>query len=512
MEKTAITLMILTIASKAVGFIRELTLSYFYGASNISDAYLIALTIPTVIFAFIGAGLFISYIPLYSHITQEKGVQLADRFTNNIINFVLILCTLILLWGLIFTAPLVKMFAVGFTGKTLELAVFFTRIMLFSICFSGIIYIFSAYLQIKNNYVVPALTSFPTNFIIIIAIVLSSKFNLMVLAVGSVIATVSQLFFLIPFVYKEGYQYRFVLDRHDGYLRKLLFLSLPIMISVSVNQINVLVDRTIASQIVVGGISALNYANKLNLFVHGIFVMSIATVMYPLISKMAAENNIAGLKKSLSESISGINLLVIPATVGVMIFADPIVKLLFGRGAFDEQAISLTAYALFFYAIGMVGFGLREVLSRAFYALQDTKTPMINASIAVVLNIVLNIVLSKFWGIGGLALATSIAALFSTFLLFVTLRRKIGHFGLKNLALSFIKIVIASFVMGVVAKLAYAAFLVKFSANLSLIVSIGIGALVYFVIIYFMKIKEVEEILLLIKKQMKKTNYQEINK
>lgn len=509
MKKTAITLMIITIVSKLIGFIREVTLSYFYGASDISDAYLIALTIPSVIFAFIGTGIVTSYIPLYSHITQEKGVQLAERFTNNIINFVLIICTIIVLLGLVFTKPLVKLFAAGFVGETLKLTVFFTRITLLGICFSGLVYIFSGYLQIKNSYIIPALIGFPFNLIIISTIALSSNGNLMMLAIGSVLAIASQLFLLIPSVYKKGYRYCFVLDRHDEYFQKLLYLALPIIISVSVNQINVLVDRTIASQIVVGGISALNYANKLNLFVHGIFVMSIVTVMYPLISKMAAENNIAGLKKSLSESISGINLLVIPATVGAMIFADPIVKLLFGRGAFDEQAISLTAFALFFYAIGMAGFGLREVLSRAFYALQDTKTPMINASIAVVLNIVLNIILSKFLGIGGLALATSIAALFSTFLLFVSLRRKIGHFGLKNLALSFIKIVIASFVMGVVAKLVYAAFLVKFSANLSLIVSIGIGALVYFVIIYFMKIKEVEEILLLIKKQMKKTNYQE---
>jgi putative peptidoglycan lipid II flippase len=232
-------------------------------------------------------------------------------------------------------------------------------------------------------------------------------------------------------------------------------------------------------------------------------------VMYPLVSNKAAEKNLVGLKRILSESISGINLLVVPATVGMMIFAQPIVKMLFGRGAFDEQAVALTSSALFFYALGMVGYGLREVLSRAFYSLQDTKTPMLNAAIAVVLNIILNIILSRFLGIGGLALATSISALFCTLLLFISLRKKIGQLGLKDITLSFGKIVLASIIMAIVAKLANEALLPQLGANLSLLASIGTGAVVYFGVIYFMKIKEVEEIILQIKKEIKKVMPQE---
>jgi len=184
----------------------------------------------------------------------------------------------------------------------------------------------------------------------------------------------------------------------------MVYIALPVIIGVSVNQINVLVDRTIASRVAEGGITALNYASRLNGFVQGIFVLSITTALYPMISKMVAESNMEGLKKSVSEAISGINLLVIPATVGSMIFAEPVVMLLFGRGKFDVEAIAMTSAALFFYSLGMLGFGLREVLSRAFYSLQDTKTPAINATIAVVMNIIPNIILSKYMGIGGLAL------------------------------------------------------------------------------------------------------------
>ncbi len=495
--------MIITILSKFIGFAREITLSYFYGASNISDAYLISITIPAVIFSLVGAGMATSYIPLYSSIMEEKGETSADRFTNNIINFLLLISTFIVIGALIFTTPIVKLFASGFEGETLNLAVTFTRISIFGVYFTGLGYIFKSYLEINKNFIVPALVGFPFNFFIITSIALSSKYNIYFLLLGMVIAIASQLFLMLPFVLKKGYKYFFLLDKNDEYLRKMIYLSLPVIIGVSVNQINVLVDRTIASQIAVGGISALNYAHRLNGFVQGIFVSSISTVLYPTISKMAVENNMTGLKKTVSKAISSINLLILPATVGAMIFAEPVVRLLYGRGAFDAKAISMTSYALFFYSIGMVGFGLREVLSREFYSMQDTKTPMINAAIAMVLNIILNIILSKFLGIGGLALATSISAIFCTMLLFISLRKKIGPLGMKNITITFIKIACASLVMGMLAKLSYNSLLSFINGNLSLLLSIGIGAVIYFIIIYFMKIEEVDTIVNTLKRKVK---------
>jgi len=503
MKKTALFLMIITIVSKIFGFGREITLSYFYGASNISDAFLISLTIPSVIFSFIGTGISTGYIPLYSEIEQEHGEKEGNRYTNNLVNILLMMCTGIIVFCLLFTDHVVRIFASGFKGDTLVSAVKFTRISLFGIYFTGLLSIFKGFLQLKENYVVPALIGFPMNFFIILSILLSFKTNISVLAIGSVIATASQLVLLVPFVRKEGYRYKFVLDTKDEYIRKMLSIALPVIIGVSVNQINVLVDKTLASGIAIGGISALNYAEKLNGFVQGLFVMTIAAVMYPMIAKMAAQSNFDGLKKSVSEAINLINLFVIPATVGAMIFAEPVVKLLFGRGAFDSEAISMTSNALFFYSIGMIGYGLREILSRAFYSLQDTKTPMINATIAVAMNIVLNLILSRFLGIGGLALATSISAMFCTGLLFVSLRKKIGPFGIKNIVISFIKIMVSSLVMGVVTKFIYDLLLSYFSGNLSLIISICIGALVYFVIIFFIRIDEVDSLVYSAKKKLK---------
>lgn len=164
------------------------------------------------------------------------------------------------------------------------------------------------------------------------------------------------------------------------------------------------------------------------------------------------------------------------------------------------ETIEITANALFYYSIGMIAFGLRDILSRAFYALQDTKTPMINATIAVIINIILNIVLSKYLGIGGLALATSIAAIVGTLLLFITLRKKIGGFGLKEITISFIKIIIASIIMGIIAWFTYEFLETKLKANISLILAIGVGTLSYFILIFFMKIPEVDRTIETVKK------------
>lgn len=502
MKKTALLIMIITIFSKLLGFARDITLSYFYGASNISDAYLISMTIPGVIFGFIGAGVATGYIPIYSDIESNYGVEEGNRFTNNLINILLVISTIIVTFGLIFTEEIVKLFASGFEPDTLAIAVQFTKISLLGIYFTGLKSIFTGFLQIKGNYTIPALVGFPMNILTVIVIYLSYDKNIIILSVGTLIATATQLILLLHYSYKKGYNYKLIVDINDKHIKNMGNIAIPVIIGASVNQINVLVDRTLASRVVVGGISALNYANKLNSFVQGVFVLSIATAMYPIISKMMTEDNIKGFKKSISEAIVGINLLVMPATIGTMLFAEDIVKLLFGRGAFDIQAISLTSYALFFYAIGMIGISIRQILSRAFYSLQDTKTPMTNASIGLILNIILNIIFSKYMGIGGLALATSIAATFTTVLLFISLRKKIGPFGMKQNSISFLKILFASLIMGGLAKLSFNYLITALSQNISLLLAIGVGALSYFVIIYFMKIEDVDVIVGAIKKKL----------
>jgi putative peptidoglycan lipid II flippase len=499
MKKMALILMVLTILGKIFGLARDLTLSYFYGTSNISDAYFISLSIPFVIFVLLGNGISTAYIPLYSKIENERGDGQSLQYTNNLLHILMLLCTLFVGIGFLFTKPIVFLFASGFDAETMNLTVQFTRVSLLGIYFTALIYVCKSYLQIKGSFVIPGLISLPLNTIIVASIFISAKTDVMVLAYGTLIATISQLLMMVPSVIKSGYRYQFSFDLRDPHIKTMALIALPVMLGVSVNQINALVDNTLASNIVEGGVSALNYAFKLNGFIQGIFVASIMTVMFPMISKMAAENNLESLKSYVSEALVGIKLLVIPATVGAVVFAEEIVALLFGRGAFDAKALMLTSQALLFYSIGMLGFGMRDILARAFYAMHDTKTPVINSVLAVLLNIVLSVSLSPFLGIGGLALATSISALFCTFLLWGSLRRKIGDLHLRRVLLTFLKIIGASLVMGAVAKVMFHGLIDPLSQNAAVAVAIACGAGLYFVIIRHANIPEVD----LISKQLR---------
>lgn len=506
MKKTALYLMVLTIFVKLLGFGRDMALSYFYGASKISDAYLISITIPTIIFAFVGTGIATGYIPMYHTVEKEKGTEAADHFTSTIINFVLIIATVIVMVVLVFAEPIVRLFASGFDGDTLRLAVSFTSFSILSVYFYGLVFIFNGYLQVKNNFVIPTLIGLPLDLLVIVSIFISTRTNILVLALGTVIAVAFEVVLLVPFAYHKGFRYRLKLEAKSPYLKRIIFLAIPVIIGASVNEINVLVDRTMASQIAVGGITALTYANRLNLFVKGIFITTIATVIYPMISKMATQNNMHGLKRTVSGAVNSISLLVLPASVGAMVFARPVVSLLFGRGAFDEQAVEMTAGALLFYSIGMVAVGYREILSRAFYSFQDTKTPTINAAIGMVMNIILNLILSRIMGISGLALATSVSAIITSLLLFVSLRKKIGSFGINEMAFSLLKVSLASLMMGILAKLGFDYLAGSIGQNLSLFISIVFGAFIYLIIIYFMKIKDFDVIVSAVKRKLGMTS------
>ncbi len=504
MKKTILIVMILSLASKIIGFIRELTLSYYYGASNISDAYLISLTIPTVIFAFIATGIKTVFIPIYSEIYNQEGKKNADFFTSKVIVLTILLSTAIIIFGIIFMEPLINIFAVGFDSYTVKLTSQLTTISLLSICFMGTVYILEGYLQLKGKFIITTLITFPLNLFLILSIPLSYYFGVRILGYGRVLAVLSQLLILIPFLKNEQFRIKYKLKYKllDDNVKRVIMLSLPIILGTSVNQINKIVDRTIASRIAIGGISALVYANRLNGLIQGIFVLSIVNVLYPKISNLASKNKIDELKSVLRNSILGINILVLPASVGLMFFSKEIVSLLFSRGAFNLSALEMTSGALFFYTIGMIAIGLRDILSKVFYSIKDTRTPVINSSLGMIMNIIFNIILSTYFGISGLALATSISASFTTFLLFMNLRKKLGPLGIRQISISFLKILFSSLVMGGVAKWSFNYLLGALSQNLSLLVAIGVGAVSYFVMIYFMKIEDVDVFINIIKQKI----------
>lgn len=504
MKKNIAMIILITIFTKGMGFVREIALTYFYGATAVSDVYLIAQTIPSTLFALIGTGLATTFIPIFNRVQKEEGDKSALRFSSNVISLVMVFCTVLVFLVLLFTPQVVKLFASGFQGDTLRLAISFTRISVFGIYFTALIYILNAYLQLKNEFTIPALVSLPMNLVLILFYGAASKFGDVLLAYGIFFSILIQFLFILPSVIKNRFRYRAVLERKNVYVRDLLILALPVVLGTSVNQLNVLVDKNIASSIVEGGISALNYADRLSGLVYGLFVIPVVTVIYPSISRMAVDRNQEGMGRVVNESIVAMSLLILPASVGAMVLARPIIEFLFMRGEFDTSAAILTSEALYYYSFSMLAYGFRDVLTRVFYSNNDSKTPTTNAMIGVLLNIVLNIVLSRFMGIGGLALATSISAIITAFLLAFSLHRKNFALGLKKSMNKIIRILLASLLMGGIAHTAHWILIEKTGSTWALLGAIFFAAVFYAGIIWLMKIEEVETMVTMMKSKWMK--------
>ncbi len=493
--KAALWIMIATMLSKVLGFAREVVLANFYGTGQYADVFLLTLNIPGLIIAVVGSAIATTYIPLYFETKEKKGDKEALKFTNNILNICAIITIIIAVFGLIFTEQFVQVFAGGFEGEKFQLAVSFTKIMISGVLFLGVSKIFSSYLQVNENFVTPGLIGIPYNIIIIAAIIISTKTSILVLALGSLIAMASQLLFQLPYAYKKSFKYEPYIKLKDDTIKEMIKLVLPMLVGVAIGQLNTFVDRALATTLSDGKLSALNYANKLNDFVMALFVTSVVTVIYPKLAKMSNSENNDGFISTIVKSSNSVILVVLPIAIGAMVLAEPIVKILFQRGQFDANSTAMTAMALRFYALGLLAMGMRDILYRVFYSISDTKTPMINGSIALIINIILNILLIKKLDYVGLALSTSVSSILTIVLLFISLKKKVGYFGGDKIIKTGIKSLISSLVMGVVALFVFRS--VSTFIGVSMIkdiiaVSAGVlsGAVTYGILIMILKVEE----------------------
>lgn len=486
---------VFTMIAKIIGFLREMVLSYTYGAAEISDAYLISQNIPGTIFLFVGTGLTTCYIPVYYRVLKEQGKKESDLFTSRILSIVLLFSTAVIMLVCCFTPFVVKIFASGFEGEALYYAVWFTRIGVLSLYFSSIIYVYTSYLQANNVFGMVAFSGIPNTLIVILSIVLSKKYNIWILAIGTILAFVAQSLLLVVSARRKQFRYHFDLDFKHPYIKEFFLLLSPVVIGVSVNELNTLVDRTIASRISVGAISAMTYGNSIIQLVQGGLVQPIITVLYPSIAESVSQGNHKAVEQSVEKVINSLLAVLLPITAVLMIFGRQIISMIYERGAFDAKAVDLTMQAVFFYAIGIIFIGVREIIARLFYANSDTKTPMANATIGMVINIVLNLVLSRFMGVRGLALATSIAAIVTCVVLVADCKKRL-QYGRLHMSMGQIMKICSCTVIMMLSSAAIITFLYGLSVNknISLLVSLMIGSMLYVMIGYVVKIEIINRI------------------
>lgn len=431
MKKTIIVFTIISILAKIIAFGRELVLSYFFGAGEISDVFLLSMTLPVTIFGFIAAGVTSGFIPTYQSACTEAGERTALKFTNNVINVLLVFCLALIIVYFVFSKQLLGLFASGFSGSMLELARQFTNFSIWATGLTAVVTLLSGYLQINDRIKITALVSVPLNFGVIITIITSAVVkNIYILPTGFLASSIAQVIFLWLVSAKNGFRYTVILDRNDKYLKIFLSRLTMLVLSGSMFQVNVLIDRTLATRVFVGGLSIFEYGNRINDFLMGLTIIPISAAIFPMMTKV--KDDATELGKTLTDGIRLSLFVIIPASMVTMLFADVIVRILYYRGAFSSDDVIMTSEVVRFYGAGLLAFSLREMILKCFYAVGNVKSPVVNSSIGVVCNIILNFILLEIMGLGGLALATSISATISVILLYRSLKKHIKDIHLES--------------------------------------------------------------------------------
>lgn len=508
LKKTALIITIITILCKFLGFIREIILAYFYGTSYIVDSYLMASTIPIILFGWLTA-IAVAYTPIYTDIKTNISEEKSIKFTNTLITIVVVLGFLCSVFGVIFNKLIVSVTAPGFIGEVYEITAYFLKISIWITMFNATIQILAAYLNcnghfIKSNLANLAISSTQILFIFISGMTNNSK----ILIYGVLTSNVLHLIIIYIFSSKINYKYKpnFEITQE---IKNALIIVIPIFISSMIMQINIFVDKTFASKLAEGSISALNYADRLNVFMYYVFTIAITTIIYPMLSQAVAEKNMNKVKNIFSKGTNIILILFVPITIGAIILARPAISFVFERGEFGNSSVMMTTSAFTMYSVGLLAVALRDVITKVFYSMQETKSTLFISALALALDIIFNIILIKPMGHAGLALGTSLSAIITIPIFFIVLRKKIGALGLKNTMILFIKSCISTAVMGIVVYFGFNWLSEifgsgKLSILLSILLSAGIGGIIYFVLMIILKVKEMDFFTDIIKKVVSK--------
>lgn len=450
-----------TMTSRILGLVRDQVLAYLFGAGNAMDAFLIAFRIPNLLRDLFAEGaMSAAFVPTFTRCLTLRGKSDAWRLGSNVINALLIVTAALALCGIVFAGPLVSLYAGDYRtvpGK-LELTIMLTRVMFPFLTLVAVAAALMGMLNSLHRFFIPALSSAMFNVGTIVCafalVPVMPWFGLppiTAIAIGTLVGGLGQVVVQWPVLHREGYRYRPVLDPHDENMRQIAVLMGPGIMGLAAVQINLFVNSWLATSQGTGAVSWLNYAFRLMYMPIGLFGVSIATAALPGISAHAAREDYAGMRRTVSSSLRMMLMLNVPATAGLVALATPIVALIFEHGRFSQSDTAATAAALTFYAPGLVGYSAVKLISPAFYALRDSRTPVLVSAASVLINVALNIALVRTIGYRGLAMGTAIAALFNAGVLLWLLRGRLGGVEGRRLLVAFLKIVAASLVMALAA-------------------------------------------------------------
>jgi len=424
-----------TILSRVMGMVRDMVVSRLFGAGFATDAFFAAFQIPNMLRRFFAEGALTSaFVPIFSECYTRQGEDEARTLANTCFTLLTIVMALVTVAGILLSPQIVRLMFPGFAAEPskLELTVLLNRLMFPYIFFVSLVALCMGILNTLRHFFTPAISTVFLNLAMILsAVLLHAVFAVPIvsLAVGVLIGGLLQLLLQLPVLWRKGFAIRCRFDFSHPAVRRIALLMGPSVFGVGVYYLNLTVGNILASLLPQGSVSYLYYAQRLFEFPQGVITVSVAQAVLPSMSRQAAAGDFEALKESLCFGLRLLLFVTIPAMAGLVICATPIFSLLFMGGEFDYAKAGQCGRALVQYSFGLSFVALVRVLAPAFYALKDTRTPVVIAFVSFIVNLICSLLLMGAMQHAGLALASSISAGANMLLLFILLRRRIGAFG-----------------------------------------------------------------------------------
>lgn len=491
-----------TLTSRILGFIRDVVIARLFGVYVYAQAFVVAFKIPNLFRDFLGEGATnAAFVPVFSEYMVRHSKEEFWELANVVLNLLLVILSLLTLLGIVFAPLVVRLIAPGFIADPykLETTIRLTRIIFPYVLLISLAAYFMGVLNSLKHFSVPAFAPCLLNISIIVFAWIYGE-RIKGLALGVLVGGVLQLAVQVPVLYKKGFRLKlFKRFKHPAAFT-IFRLMLPRLISSSIYQLNNFVDSIFGSLAFIvgeGGVAVLYFAYRLIQFPIGIFSNALSQAILPTLSTQALEDNQNRLRQTLSFGLRATFLVMLPASIGFMVLAEPIVSGLFGGGRFDANSIRVTANALFFYSIGLFAYGAKKIIQSGFFALKDTVTPTKIAGLSLMINIILNSILMFPLKIGGLALATSVSGIITFLILFFMLKERLKPFNATDIFDSFSRILLASLGMAGVCYFISQRIILA-GSTLSRFINLGViivvGLLSYVAFCFILRVKEMQEL------------------
>jgi len=462
---------IAVMCSRVLGLVREQVFAALFGAGFAYDAFVVAFRIPNLLRDLFGEGaLSAAFVTVFTDYDTNKEPAATWKLANNVLTFIAILLSFITLAGMFCADSILAVLAPDFAliADKMELTRNMTVIMFPFLIFISLSSVVMGILNSKGHFFVPAMASSFFNLGSIVGglslAFIMPRFGqppIVGMAFGTLVGGLLQLSIQFPSLQKAGFSFRPHLHLNDPGLRRVLFLMVPAIIGLSATQVNIFINTYFAAACSQGSVSWLSYAFRLVHLPVGLFGVALSVASLPVIARHAASGDMDSLKEAYATSLTMAFCLTVPATVGLLFLAEPIIRVIFEHGAFTSDDTSMTAQALIYYSLGLFAYAAVKITVPVFYALHDTRYPVMGSFLAVAANIVIILLTIDAFQHRAIALSTSCAMTINFLFLFVILYRKIAGYPLAAIAAGLVKILLASGIMGgflLVAKRATASF------------------------------------------------------